>query len=140
MGRFNLGTHSRTISTTSPEVQRRFDLGLDWCFGFNKNEGIKCFRRALALDSRCVMAHWNIACGSSPFYNLTWREHGVEEANVAARTGFDHIQAARALSQAASDLENRLVEAMGRHIQKPPSVSLERFPSDVNLFVHRGIP
>ena len=41
MGRFNLGTHSLAISTTSPEAQRWFDLGLNWCFGFNKNEGIK---------------------------------------------------------------------------------------------------
>jgi tetratricopeptide (TPR) repeat protein len=127
MDRFNLGTHSRTISTTSPEAQRWFDLGLNWCFGFNKNEGIKCFRRALEFDPRCVMAHWGIAYGSGPFYNLTWREHGVEEANVATRIGFDHIQAARALSGAATDLENRLVEAMARRIQKPHAVSPEEF-------------
>jgi tetratricopeptide (TPR) repeat protein len=127
MDRFNLGTHSRTISTTSPEAQRWFDLGLNWCFGFNKNEGIKCFRKALEFDPLCVMAHWGIAYGSGPFYNLTWREHGVEEANVATRIGFDHIQAAWALSGAATDLENGLVEAMARRIQKPHVVPPEEF-------------
>jgi tetratricopeptide (TPR) repeat protein len=127
MDRFNLGTHSRTISTTSSEAQRWFDLGLNWCFGFNKNEGIKCFHRALEFDPRCVMAHWGIAYGSGPFYNLTWREHGVEEANAATRLGFGHIQMARALSAAAGDLENRLVEAMARRIQKPHVVRAEAF-------------
>jgi tetratricopeptide (TPR) repeat protein len=127
MDRFNLGTHSRKISTTSPEAQRWFDLGLNWCFGFNKNEAIKCFRRALEFDPRCVMAHWGIAYGSGPFYNLTWREHGLEEANAVTRLGFDHIAAARTLSDEASELENRLVEAMACRIQKPHAVSGEEF-------------
>jgi tetratricopeptide (TPR) repeat protein len=127
MDRFNLGSHSRKISTTSPEAQRWFDLGLNWCFGFNKNEGIKCFRRALEFDPRCVMAHWGIAYGSGPFYNLTWREHGLEEANAATKLGFEHIAAARALSSEASELENRLVEAMACRIQKPHAPSGEEF-------------
>ncbi len=127
MDRFNLGTHSRAISTASPEAQRWFDLGLNWCFGFNKNEGIKCFRKALETDPNCVMAHWGIAFGSGPFYNLTWREHGKDEANTATRIGFEHITAARAGSAKATDLENRLVEAMARRIQKPHSVSPEEF-------------
>ena len=33
-----------------------------------------------------------IAFGSGPFYNLTWREHGEEEADAATRTGFEHIE------------------------------------------------
>src|SRR5258707_11061687 len=47
MDRFNLGSHSRTVSTASPEAQRWFDRGLNWCFGFNKFEGVRCFRKAL---------------------------------------------------------------------------------------------
>ena len=127
MNRFNLGTHSRAISTTSPEAQRWFDLGLNWCFGFNKNEGIKCFRKALEFDPRCIMAHWGIAYGSGPFYNLTWREHGEEEANASTRTAFEHVQAARALSVEATNLENQLVEAMACRIQKPHAVPLDEF-------------
>ena len=127
MDRFNLGTHSRKISTTSPEAQRWFDLGLNWCFGFNKNEGIKCFRRALEFDPRCFMAHWGIAYGSGPFYNLTWREHGLEEANAATRLGFEHVAAARALLGEACGPESRLVEAMACRFQKPHAVSPEEF-------------
>jgi tetratricopeptide (TPR) repeat protein len=127
MDRFNLGSHSKAVSTASAEAQRWFDLGLNWCFGFNKAEGVKCFRKALAFDSECVMAHWGIAYASGPFYNLTWREHGEEEANASTRVAFEHIRIARALSHRATDLENRLVEALARRVQMPHSVRPEEF-------------
>ena len=127
MDRFNLGTHARVISTKSSETQRWFNLGLNWCFGFNKGEGIKCFKKALEFDPQCVMAHWGIAYGSGPFYNLTWREHGEEEANASTRIAFDHIQMARALSHHATELENQLVEALACRVQKPHSVPPEEF-------------
>jgi tetratricopeptide (TPR) repeat protein len=127
MDHFNLGTHSRAISTASPETQRWFDLGLNWCFGFNKGEGIKCFRKALEFDPECVMVHWGIAYGHGPFYNLTWREHGEAEANSSTRIAFEHIGIARALSSKATDLENQLIEALARRVQKPHSVAPEEF-------------
>ena len=127
MDRFNLGNHTRPISTASAEAQRWFDLGLNWCFGFNKGEGVKCFRKALEFDPQCVMAHWGVAYGFGPFYNLTWREHGEEEANTSTRIAFEHIQMARALSHRATDLENQLVEALACRVQKPHSVEPEEF-------------
>jgi tetratricopeptide (TPR) repeat protein len=127
MDRFNLGSHSRIISTGSPETQRWFDLGLNWCFGFNKSEGVECFRRALESDPECVMAHWGIAYGCGPFYNMTWRDHGEEEANTATRIAYEHIQIARNLAHRATELENRLVETLGRRVQSPHSVQPEEF-------------
>src|SRR5580704_4934432 len=127
MDRFNLGSHTRAISTVSPGTQRWFNLGLNWCFGFNKSEGVKCFRKALESDPRCVMAHWGVAYACGPFYNLTWREHGEEEANASTRVAFEHLQTARALSDNATDVENRLVEAMVCRIQKPHAVEPETF-------------
>jgi tetratricopeptide (TPR) repeat protein len=127
MDRFNLGSHTRAISTALPEAQRWFNLGLNWCFGFNKGEGIKCFRRALEFDAKCVMAHWGIAYASSPFYNFTWREHGEHEAHAATKLAFEHLEAARSLSGQAIDIENLLVEAMSRRVQKPHAVPPEEF-------------
>ncbi|WP_213769791.1 tetratricopeptide repeat protein [Bradyrhizobium sp. dw_78] len=127
MDRFDLGSHTRTISTASPEAQRWFDIGLNWCFAFNKSEGVKCFRRALEFDPECVMAHWGVAYGCGPFYNMTWRDHSEEEANNATRTAYEHIQIARALTHRATELENWLVETLACRVQKPHSVQPEEF-------------
>lgn len=127
MDRFNLGSHTRTISTAAPEAQRWFNLGLNWCFAFNRSEGVKCFAKAIEYDPECVMAHWGIAYGYGPFYNMTWRDHGEEEANTATRTAYEHIQKARALAHRATELENWLVETQGRRVQKPHSVHPEQF-------------
>ena len=53
--------------------------------GFNKEERVKCFLRALDHDPECTMWHWGAAFGTGPFYHLTWREHGEKEADTAAR-------------------------------------------------------
>ena len=94
MDRFNLGVHTRKIQTSSAEAQRWFDLGLNWCFGFNQEEGVKCFRKALEFDPDCVMAHWGIAYGSGPFYNLAWREYGKVEAERFTKIAYEHLQIA----------------------------------------------
>ena len=127
MDRFNLGSHTRSVSTTSPDAQRWFDAGLNWCFAFNKAEGVKCFRKALEFDPNCAMANWGIAYGSGPFYNLTWRDLGEREAKAATGTAFAAIEQARALAPGASDLENRLIEAQACRIQKPHPVPPEEY-------------
>jgi tetratricopeptide (TPR) repeat protein len=124
---FDLGNHRRAVSTHSVEAQRWFDLGLNWCLGFNFIEGTKCFERALRSDPNCVMAHWGAAYGSSPFYNLTWREMGEEEASSRAKFAYEHILAARALAHHVPDVENRLVEALACRFQQPHSVSPEQY-------------
>ncbi|GLQ82866.1 hypothetical protein GCM10007881_63890 [Mesorhizobium huakuii] len=96
MDRFNLGTYRRPISTGSTETQRWFDIGLNWCYGFNHEEGIKCFEKALETDPGCAFVHWGIAYAAGPFYNLTWKEHGEAEANSATKRCYEHVQLARA--------------------------------------------
>ncbi len=121
--RFNLGTHSRPVSTISPEAQRWFDLGLNWCYGFNREEAIRCFRKALEFDPECVMVHWGIAYAAGPFYNLAWREYGEQEANASTKLGCDHIARARRLTAGATSVENKLVEAIALRMQKPHAVT-----------------
>jgi tetratricopeptide (TPR) repeat protein len=123
MERFNLGQHTRPVSTNSVEAQRWFDLGFNWCFGFNFGEGKKCFDKALEFDPECVMAYWGVAYGLGPFYNLTWREMGEQEANARAKVAYEHLQKARSLSHRATQLESWLVEALACRFQQPRSVS-----------------
>ena len=127
MDRFDLGSHTRPISTVSAETQRWFDLGLNWCFGFNHEEGVKCFQRALAADPRCVMAHWGVAYGSGPFYNLSWREFGPQEAATAIALARHHMSQARAFAADALPIENQLIEALASRFQEPHPVSPEEF-------------
>lgn len=127
MDRFDLGTYRRPISTRSAETQRWFDIGLNWCYGFNHEEGIKCFEKALETDPDCPMVHWGIAYAAGPFYNLTWKEHGEAEANSATKRCFEHVQLARANAAAASDVERRLIEALACRFQKPQRVTLPEF-------------
>jgi tetratricopeptide (TPR) repeat protein len=127
MDRFNLGTYRRLISTQSAETQRWFDIGLNWCYGFNHEEGIKCFEKALETDPHCPMVHWGIAYAAGPFYNLTWKEHGEAEANSATKRCFEHVQLARANAAAASEVERWLIEALACRFQKPHRVTPQEF-------------
>ena len=127
MKHFDLGRHTRHIATRSTEAQRWFDLGLNWSFGFNHEEGVKCFEKALEADPGCVMAHWGVAYALGPFYNLAWRELGEREAAAAIGLAYDHIARARALATHVTGLENRLVEALASRFQKPHPVSPEEY-------------
>ena len=127
MDGFNLGGHSRPISTCVPEVQQWFDLGLNWCYGFNQEEGVKCFQRALELDPSCVMAHWGVAYGSGPFYNLAWREFGAEEATSACTLARKHLDKAISSFGSATDVERELVDALARRFQKPHAVTADEY-------------
>ena len=127
MDRFNLGSYRRRISTASAETQRWFDIGLNWCYGFNHEEGIKCFERALKTDPTCPMVHWGIAYAAGPFYNLTWKEHGAVEARAATKRSFEHVQIAKAHADRASEVERQLIEALSFHFQKPHPVPIAEF-------------
>ncbi len=123
---FDLGAHSRSISTSSPEAQTWFDRGLNWCYGFNQEEGVKCFYKALEYDSRCAMAYWGIAYGSAPFYNLTWRELGQQEKDHCIRLCHDSIGAARSLRAGISAVETSLIDALSTRFPSNHSGSLEQ--------------
>ena len=127
MERFDLGTYSRAVSTRSPEAQRWFDIGLNWCYGFNHEEAIGCFEKVLSFDPGCAMAHWGIAYAAGPFYNLTWREHGAAEAEKAARRGYDHVRLAREAANGVSPAERRLIEALAARYQMPHAVTDKEF-------------
>lgn len=146
MDRFDLGRHHRAITTSSADAQRWFDLGLNWCYAFNHEEGVKCFRRALEFDPACAMAHWGVAFGSGPFLNNVWRQHSRSEADAATRRGWTAIRDARRCASTATPVERRLIEAMAMRFQEPHAVTGEQFDrwdddyADAMRLVHAAHP
>lgn len=47
---FNLGVYQRELDNISSEAQEWFDIGLNWLFGFNHDEAVVCFQKAIEAD------------------------------------------------------------------------------------------
>ncbi len=127
MDGFDLGKHTKTISTSSAEAQHYFNLGLKWCYAFNQEEGVKCFKRALDYDSACAMAHWGVAYAAGPFYNYTWIDMSPAEAARTTQRCFEHVAIAYRLAANTNHLEQQLINALSQRFQKPHPVPIEEF-------------
>jgi len=109
---FDLGTYSRTVTTSSPQAQVWCDRGLNWLFGFNHGEAIKCFRKALDHDPGCAFAHWGISYASGPNYNLPWDRYDPKGRQMALSASYDALQEALKHADKASPVEKAMVEAL----------------------------
>ena len=121
---YDLGDYSRPITTRSSEAQLWFDRGLAWMYGYNHEEAIACFRRALEADSRCAMAWWGIGYSAGPNYNKPWEAFDDDDACRSLALGHDAAARARELAGAgsASDAEAALVAALqSRYPQRDPA-------------------
>ena len=47
---FDLGQHHCDISSSSVEAQKWFDRGINWLYGFNHEEAVICFNKAVVAD------------------------------------------------------------------------------------------
>ncbi len=123
---FDLGTYSRPIPTMSEDAQRWFDRGLNWCFGYNHDEAVVCFKRAIDFDPKCAMIHWAFAYAAGPNYNLPWDFFNPEQVVGSLNTCLDELDKAKAcLTSESSDLERRLIDALYKRYQGREAVSLE---------------
>ena len=77
---FDLGSHTRPVTTDSAQAQEWFDRGLVWAYAFNHEEAAACFERAAAADPGCAMAYWGLAYAVGPNYNKPWEAFGEGEA------------------------------------------------------------
>ena len=109
---FDLGPYSRKVTTSSPDAQLWFDRGLNWLFGFNHYEAIKCFQKALSHDGECAMAHWGISYASGPNYNLPWVRYDPLGRQMALSASYDAMQAALAHAGKASPVEQAMIQAL----------------------------
>jgi tetratricopeptide (TPR) repeat protein len=109
---FDLGPYGRKITTSSPDAQLWFDRGLNWLFGFNHGEAIKCFQKALKHDPECAMAHWGVSYASGPNYNLPWHRYDPHGRQMALSASYDAMQGALAHAGKASPVEQAMIHAL----------------------------
>ncbi len=118
---YDLGAYTRRITTTSPDAQRWFDRGLNWCFGYHHEEAAACFEKALLADPDCAMAYWGVAYAVGPNYNFPW---GMQDPHIKASNlarAYDATQRALALAGGVTAAERAMIQALpARFPQREP--------------------
>ena len=120
---FDLGSRSFTVGTDVPAAQKFFDQGIKWCFGFNQEEGLACFKKGLNQDPNCAMLHWGVAYAAGPFYNMPWNDFSEPEAIECTAFCRNYLNKAIALFDSATPLERALINALSLRVQKSNIVS-----------------
>ncbi len=106
---YRLGAGHRPVTTRSSEAQLWFDRGLAWTYGFNHEEAIACYRKALEADPDCAMAWWGIAYAAGPNYNKPWEAFDEDDAKRSLQTAVEATGRAESLSGNATETEKALI-------------------------------
>lgn len=109
---YDLGSFHRVVSTSSQDAQIWFDRGLIWSYSFNHEEAAKCFEQALKNDPHCAMAYWGLAYTLGPNYNKPWEFFNDEDLEATVRRAHRAATQAKALANAASPVEQALIDAL----------------------------
>ncbi|WP_170607756.1 tetratricopeptide repeat protein [Ruegeria arenilitoris] len=118
---YDLGTYTCPVTTSSSEAQVWFDRGLVWTYGYNHDEAVACFQRAVDADPDCAMAHWGVAYAAGPNYNLPWDLRDDQGRAKALAIAFDATQQALRLIDQCSPVEQALIQALpSRYPQREP--------------------
>jgi tetratricopeptide (TPR) repeat protein len=110
---YDVGVIERSITTDSAEAQLWFTRGLGLAFGFNHEEAIVCFDKAIEAGPECAICYWGKAYAFGPNYNDT---EMTPEKDAAA---YEAIQMAKATAAGASDVEQELIEALTARYSMP---------------------
>jgi len=109
---YDLGTHTRSVTTSSPQAQLWFDRGLVWTYAFHHEEAVACFEAAAAADPDCAMAHWGIAYALGPNYNKPWEF--FDDQDLARTVDRTHaaVELAHEKAADATPVEQALIAAL----------------------------
>ncbi|UWQ89598.1 tetratricopeptide repeat protein [Rhodobacteraceae bacterium M382] len=109
---YELGNYSCPVTTQSTKAQLWFDRGLIWTYGYNHEEAVRCFQKALEHDPECAMAHWGVAYSAGPNYNMPWQLFDAEGRATALATSYDATQAALSCLDGCTEAEVALIRAL----------------------------
>jgi len=117
---YDLGSHGRPITTDSAAAQLWFDRGLVWCYGYNHEEAVACFERALEHDPGCAMAHWGVAYAIGPNYNKPWEAFDDADKRMSLGRALAAGAAALEYAVSASAEEQALIGALQQRYPESP--------------------
>lgn len=117
---YDLGTYSRAVSAVA-DAQTWFDRGLVWLFGYNHEEAIACFEKAVAADPDCALGHWGIAYAYGPNYNKPWEVFTEEEKGPALDRAHRALAEGLAL-QGLKPAEQALLDALALRYPQDPGI------------------
>ena len=121
MSYYDLGDYSCPVTTKSTEAQTWFDRGLNWVFGYNHQEAIACFQKALEHDPDCAMALWGVSYAAGPNYNLPWHLYDPSGKAKALAAAYDAMQGALEKIENTNAVERALIKALpARYPQRDP--------------------
>ncbi len=123
---FDLGAHTRTISTNSAEAQTWFDRGLNWSYAFSREEAHRCFEKVVEHDPDCAIGYWGLAYSIGPYYNGPWDRMPSPVRKRTNEQVYNFIAQAQQAS-AATPAERALIDAYAARCQSPSNDSLEVF-------------
>lgn len=110
---YDIGGIHYSVTTDSANAQQWFDRGLAMCFGFNHEEAVRCFEKAVLEDSSMAMAYWGMAYAWGPnINNMEIVPHQIAKAELA-------IELAKLHSKSCTELEKQLIAALGERYATP---------------------
>ncbi len=110
---YDLGGFHHRVSTGSEKAQLWFDRGLAMCYGFNHEEAVRCFERAVKEDPSMAMAYWGLAYAWGPnINNMEIVADQMAQAQLAIRLAELH-------SHGATELETKLIAALAKRYAMP---------------------
>ena len=121
---YDLGSFQWPITTNSQDTQIWFNRGITWCYGFNHQEAVKCFERAISHDRTCAIAHWGLSYAAGPNYNKPWQIFDKTDLLESLRKTHQAAKDARHNIGSASPIERALIEAVqSRYPDDKPQTS-----------------
>ncbi|WP_442482685.1 tetratricopeptide repeat protein [Aeoliella sp. SH292] len=107
-GYYNIGTIHWPVSTESETAQKWFDRGVAMCIGFNHEEAVRCFDRALEADPELAMAYWGKSYALGPnFNNMEILAEQMLLAHAAIEEGKKRLEG-------TTDAERALIDAVAK--------------------------
>ncbi|MDE2694617.1 MAG: tetratricopeptide repeat protein, partial [Paracoccaceae bacterium] len=121
MDYFDLGDYSFPVTTNSEDAQLWFDRGLMWIYGYNHEEAIFCFDKAIEIDENCAMAYWGVSYAVGPNYNKKWVDFSEKDKSNCVDRSKESLITAKSISN-LTPVERDLIKSLD-----------ERYPDDPML-------